>query len=309
MGAACVLKTPQVVPETPASSRVVGSARGAPVCRPFTPACPIRLLERGPRPGLDSVWRAGGTPRGGAAMLHCEQCGCSGELGMGWVTFVRADEDEGDETPWTGEYCPPCAAARFGYRPTSPRSTSASGNHAPARRSAPSGRRAAQRSSRTQAGPEAPQRRGRRPQTSSFSARHDSELHAGSASPIGTGPTARSGRSSNVSRAPAPLSICSTTASAAVSSGCPACTALCPSAASCHCRTEVVLGIAVTSDNRIGEAKERHSLDECQRRARAPARPRCRACTGAESRHITGVKLGFQKHRGRRRRCMRLSCA
>lgn len=60
----------------------------------------------------------GGTPGGGdAAMLHCGQCGCSGELGMGWVTFVRADADEGDDTPWTGEYCPPCAAARFGYRP------------------------------------------------------------------------------------------------------------------------------------------------------------------------------------------------
>jgi hypothetical protein len=36
---------------------------------------------------------------------------------MGWVSFVRADADEGDDTPWSGEYCPPCAAARFGYRP------------------------------------------------------------------------------------------------------------------------------------------------------------------------------------------------
>ena len=50
-------------------------------------------------------------------MLHCEQCGCSGELSMGWVTFVRADADEGDDTPWTGAYCPPCAAAQFGYPP------------------------------------------------------------------------------------------------------------------------------------------------------------------------------------------------
>ena len=49
-------------------------------------------------------------------MLHCEQCGCSGELGTGWVTFVRADADEDDHTPWTGKYCPACAAARFGYR-------------------------------------------------------------------------------------------------------------------------------------------------------------------------------------------------
>ncbi len=46
-------------------------------------------------------------------MLVCEQCGCSGELGMGWVTVVRAEADEaGDE--WIGEYCPPCAAATLG---------------------------------------------------------------------------------------------------------------------------------------------------------------------------------------------------
>lgn len=48
--------------------------------------------------------------------MHCEQCGCSGKLGMGWVTFVRADFDETGNEPWTGEYCPPCAAAQFGYR-------------------------------------------------------------------------------------------------------------------------------------------------------------------------------------------------
>lgn len=45
-------------------------------------------------------------------MLVCEQCGCSGELGMGWVTVVRADIEEGEA--WTGEYCPPCAAATLG---------------------------------------------------------------------------------------------------------------------------------------------------------------------------------------------------
>jgi len=47
-------------------------------------------------------------------MLVCEQCGCSGELGMGWVTVVRTDVEEGDA--WTGEYCPPCAAATLGRR-------------------------------------------------------------------------------------------------------------------------------------------------------------------------------------------------
>jgi hypothetical protein len=49
--------------------------------------------------------------------LHCEQCGCSGKLGMGWVTFVRADFDQTGDEPWLGELCPPCAAAEFGYRP------------------------------------------------------------------------------------------------------------------------------------------------------------------------------------------------
>jgi hypothetical protein len=49
--------------------------------------------------------------------LHCEHCGCSGKLGTGRVTFVRSDFDEIGDKPWFGEYCPPCAAALFGYRP------------------------------------------------------------------------------------------------------------------------------------------------------------------------------------------------
>jgi hypothetical protein len=48
-----------------------------------------------------------------------EQCGCSGELGTGWVTFVRADIDGNGDKPLFGEYCPPCAAARFGWQPSS----------------------------------------------------------------------------------------------------------------------------------------------------------------------------------------------
>ena len=46
-------------------------------------------------------------------MLVCEQCGCSGELGMGWVTVVRAEADETGEH-WMVEYCPSCAAAVLG---------------------------------------------------------------------------------------------------------------------------------------------------------------------------------------------------
>ena len=51
--------------------------------------------------------------------MYCEQCGCSGKLGTGWVTFVRAELDEIDEIDdarLSGEYCPPCAAAFFGYQ-------------------------------------------------------------------------------------------------------------------------------------------------------------------------------------------------
>jgi hypothetical protein len=46
-------------------------------------------------------------------MLVCEQCGCSGKLGTGWVTVVRAEADETGDG-WIAEYCPPCAAAALG---------------------------------------------------------------------------------------------------------------------------------------------------------------------------------------------------
>ena len=53
-------------------------------------------------------------------MLECIECGCcSGELGQGWVAY-RCDDpdpDEGDNEPAIALYCPPCAAAEFGYRP------------------------------------------------------------------------------------------------------------------------------------------------------------------------------------------------
>ena len=55
-------------------------------------------------------------------MLYCVECGCcSGELGKGWVA-LRCDDpvpdpDEGDAEPAIALYCPPCAAAEFGYRP------------------------------------------------------------------------------------------------------------------------------------------------------------------------------------------------
>ncbi len=65
-------------------------------------------------------------------MLVCEQCGCSGELGMGWLTVVQADVLEIRGTGWMLEYCPECAASGFGYRrPVAPDSV-------PARESAPS---------------------------------------------------------------------------------------------------------------------------------------------------------------------------
>ena len=53
----------------------------------------------------------------GAAVLYCVECGCcSGELGQGWVAF-RCDDPDETEPPALALYCPPCAAAEFGYRP------------------------------------------------------------------------------------------------------------------------------------------------------------------------------------------------
>jgi hypothetical protein len=53
----------------------------------------------------------------GAALLYCEDCGCcSGELGKGWAAWLCDDPDGVDE-PRIAVYCPPCAAAEFGYRP------------------------------------------------------------------------------------------------------------------------------------------------------------------------------------------------
>jgi hypothetical protein len=48
--------------------------------------------------------------------MRCEQCGCSGELGAGWVTFIRLDPDEREGEAWTGELCPPCAADQLGLQ-------------------------------------------------------------------------------------------------------------------------------------------------------------------------------------------------
>ena len=52
-------------------------------------------------------------------MLYCIECGCcSGELGKGWVA-VRCNDPDPDvhHPPAIALYCPPCAAAEFGYRP------------------------------------------------------------------------------------------------------------------------------------------------------------------------------------------------
>ena len=45
-------------------------------------------------------------------MLYCVECGCCSQLGTGWVA-TRCD----DPDPDIALYCPPCAAAEFGYRP------------------------------------------------------------------------------------------------------------------------------------------------------------------------------------------------
>jgi hypothetical protein len=48
----------------------------------------------------------------GAWVLYCVECGCCSELGRGWVA-TRCD----DPDPDIALYCPPCAAAEFGFRP------------------------------------------------------------------------------------------------------------------------------------------------------------------------------------------------
>lgn len=87
----------------------VPSRRAAAVTRPRPPG------------DLRAVYKPEYSASGrGAGLLYCIECGCcSGELGRGWVAF-RCDDpdpDEGDEEPAVSVYCPPCAAAEFGYRP------------------------------------------------------------------------------------------------------------------------------------------------------------------------------------------------
>jgi len=51
-------------------------------------------------------------------VLYCSECGCcSGELPKGWVAYRCDDPDKDNAEPGVAVYCPPCAAAEFGYRP------------------------------------------------------------------------------------------------------------------------------------------------------------------------------------------------
>jgi hypothetical protein len=69
-------------------------------------------------------------------MLVCERCGCSGKLGMGWLSVVRLDVEEAKDASLLVEYCPPCAEVVFGrprclkHRAPRVRSTSRTGNRA-----------------------------------------------------------------------------------------------------------------------------------------------------------------------------------
>ena len=48
-------------------------------------------------------------------MLDCDFCGCyAPEPAKGWTAVLR---NEGADRPWVAIFCPPCAAAEFGYRP------------------------------------------------------------------------------------------------------------------------------------------------------------------------------------------------
>ena len=50
-----------------------------------------------------------------AVVLRCAECGCVSVDGAGWVGKSAFAADE-DAAPSTAMYCPPCAAAEFGYR-------------------------------------------------------------------------------------------------------------------------------------------------------------------------------------------------
>jgi hypothetical protein len=50
-------------------------------------------------------------------MLECDFCGCySPKPGRGWVAYLGDERVTMDE-PGVLIYCPPCAAAVFGFRP------------------------------------------------------------------------------------------------------------------------------------------------------------------------------------------------
>ena len=48
--------------------------------------------------------------------MVCDQCGCSGELGMGWFHVVRIDVEDTEDASLLVEYCPTCAEVVFGHR-------------------------------------------------------------------------------------------------------------------------------------------------------------------------------------------------
>ena len=104
-------------PAAPARSSALGDPhfrKSLPVPRPVTVRTRVvemadLLAERNP-----SYTRS---PRRGAAILYCVECGCcAGEIGHGWTAWICNDPDEVDP-PTIAVYCPPCAAEEFGYRP------------------------------------------------------------------------------------------------------------------------------------------------------------------------------------------------
>jgi len=50
-------------------------------------------------------------------MLECDFCGCyTPKPGKGWAAYLEGEPSRIDE-PGVVIYCPPCAAAFFGFRP------------------------------------------------------------------------------------------------------------------------------------------------------------------------------------------------
>lgn len=46
--------------------------------------------------------------------MRCEQCGCSGQFGVGWVALIQPNVETTPDDARGGVFCPRCAVQLFG---------------------------------------------------------------------------------------------------------------------------------------------------------------------------------------------------